>query len=177
MAHPDRISQGEVIAGAFISENGFTGKSITVTEDFDLGPDNTLSYNATSGLLTIAAPTHFTNAVFNTMTVNVHPDNEDTIEAVDFINCILTYESLSTNRGPSFPDRDDIVDYVTAQYGAPALGQGFLFSVINADETYELSFQNGTNTTIVGSGIVASVSSALFHVRIAGDDVYAYRMA
>ena len=55
MSNPNRITKGEAIAGALISETSITGEDLVASDDLTIGDDATIADLATVGRLNVGA--------------------------------------------------------------------------------------------------------------------------
>jgi hypothetical protein len=55
MSNPNRITKGEAIAGALISETSITGEDLVASDDLTVGDDATITDLATVGRLNVGA--------------------------------------------------------------------------------------------------------------------------
>ena len=69
MSNPNRITKGEAIAGALISETSVTGEDLVASDDLTVGDDATITDLATVGRLNVGAGSTIKKIVSATATV------------------------------------------------------------------------------------------------------------
>ena len=132
MSNPNRISKGEAIAGALISETSVTGDDLVATDDVTVGDDLSVTGDTTTATLKVGS----TGTVIKTIKSGTGAIDLGSIAAAETGSGTITITGAASG------------DALIVNVPALTTGLGFAGSNITGANTATLYFVNATGSPI-----------------------------